>query len=186
MFPIDEYIYQTRITRYHVENEVKEGTIICLNFSHFFSKLNPPRKRIYHWTPCIFFYLSINAYQRIEIDSMRSVDNHLPFRNNSMNVVVVFIQFNLEMLLFVQDWNKNSCTKTVKICFPFFFSSIDRDVTISNSLSCKRPHVHVKKKKMPSISFSKSHFENLVPGCKKFIMWNVNMKKNRDCYRYPS
>lgn len=139
-------IFIKRITRYHVENEVKEGTIICLNFFHFFSKLNPLRKRIYHWTPCIFFYLSINAYQRIEIDSMRSVDNHLPFRNNSMNVVVVFIQFNLEMLLFVQDWNKNSCTKTVKICFPFFFR-LSIAITISNSLSCKRPHVHVKKKK---------------------------------------
>lgn len=114
------FIERITVTRCNVENKVKEDTIICLNFSHFFSKLNSPRKWIYHWTPSIFFYLSINAYQRIEIDSMRSVDNHLPFRNNSMNVVVVFIQFNLEMLLFVQHGNKNMY-KSRKNLFSFFF-----------------------------------------------------------------
>lgn len=126
-------------------------------------------------------YFSINQHTSAsKLILMRSVDNHLPFRNNSMNVLVVFIQFNLEMLLFAQDWNKNSCTKAVKkFVFLLFSSSIDLDIYLYQILCRVNVHAYKKKKKkMPSISFSKSHFrKSRSAGCKKFIMWNVKTWK---------
>lgn len=117
---------------------------------------------------------------------MRSVDNHLPFRNNSMNVLVVFIQFNLEMLLFAQDWNKNSCTKAVKkFVFLLFSSSIDLDIYLYQILCRVNVHAYKKKKNafhiVFEIPFSKISFARMQ---KIYHVKRENVKKNRDCYRY--
>lgn len=134
-------------------------------------------------------YFSINQHTSAsKLILMRSVDNHLPFRNNSMNVLVVFIQFNLEMLLFAQDWNKNSCTKAVKkFVFLLFSSSIDLDIYLYQILCRVNVHAYKKKKKKNAfhivfeIPFSKISFARMQ---KIYHVKRENVKKNRDCYRY--
>lgn len=134
-------------------------------------------------------YFSINQHTSAsKLILMRSVDNHLPFRNNSMNVLVVFIQFNLEMLLFAQDWNKNSCTKAVKkFVFLLFSSSIDLDIYLYQILCRVNVHAYKKKKKKNAfhivfeIPFSKISFGRMQ---KIYHVKRENVKKNRDCYRY--
>lgn len=132
-------------------------------------------------------YFSINQHTSAsKLILMRSVDNHLPFRNNSMNVLVVFIQFNLEMLLFAQDWNKNSCTKAVKkFVFLLFSSSIDLDIYLYQILCRVNVHAYKKKKNafhiVFEIPFSKISFGRMQ---KIYHVKRENVKKNRDCYRY--
>lgn len=88
------------------------------------------------------------------------------------------------MLLFVQDGNKNWCAKAVKIYFPFFLFVFCPSIAMYIKFFVF-VNVHVEKKAFHivfEIPFRKSRSRKY----EKFIMWNANMKKNRDCYRYRS